>query len=224
MDIRLQVLSGYPEELKNRTRVRFHVGTDEVMARVSLLDCDKVQPGDTALAQVILESPTVALPKDRFVIRAFSSMVTHRRRGDSRRPPGHSQALRRGHAALARTAAGGPGGHGRAGVPQVRQYAALDHRCRGGSGRERGRRAPGGGRTVRNQAKSSESRLRSIENAPRDPRKETYLHSKPFDELAGKLLTIVNDYFARNPYRLFMSPPTCNPDSPSSPGGRSMTP
>jgi selenocysteine-specific elongation factor len=47
---------------------------------------------------------------------------------------------------------------------------------------------------------------RSVENAPRDPRKETYLHSKHFEELAEKLIVIVREYFTRNPYRIYMAP------------------
>lgn len=76
IDTRLQVLKSYGSELKNRTRVRLHVGTDEVMARLIILESSSIGPGQDCLAQFVLESPTIALPKDRFVIRSFSPINT----------------------------------------------------------------------------------------------------------------------------------------------------
>lgn len=38
LDARLNLLKSYGEQLKNRARVRLHLGTDEVICRVSLLD------------------------------------------------------------------------------------------------------------------------------------------------------------------------------------------
>lgn len=205
MDVRLQILSGYSEELKNRTRVRFHVGTDEVMARVQLLDCDKVQPGDTALAQVVLESPTVALPKDRFVIRAFSSMVTigggaildahpvlHKRFDEGTL---HSLEQRQGELADVVVQAFLKSGN----TP----LSITDAAAGVGESEDDVRGAVD---TLAESGEIVRITPRSMENAQRDNRKETYLHSKHFDELSGKLLAIAGDYFARNSYKLFMSP------------------
>ncbi len=63
-------------ELKTRDRVRFHVGTDETIARVVLLEKEKMLPGETMLAQFVLEAPTTALFGDRFIIRTFSPLNT----------------------------------------------------------------------------------------------------------------------------------------------------
>ncbi len=41
--------------IKHRLPVRLHVGTAEVMATVSLLDCDTVEPGQWGLAQLFLD-------------------------------------------------------------------------------------------------------------------------------------------------------------------------
>jgi hypothetical protein len=41
--------------LKHRARVRVHLGTAEIMGRVSLLDRDLLQPGETAGVQLLLE-------------------------------------------------------------------------------------------------------------------------------------------------------------------------
>ncbi|MCX6344401.1 MAG: selenocysteine-specific translation elongation factor [Armatimonadetes bacterium] len=205
MDIRLQVLENYPEELKNRIRVRFHVGTDEVMARLLLLDCDKVQPGDTALAQLVLESPTVALPKDRFVIRAFSSMQTigggaildahpvHHKRFDEaildsleKRQGDLCDVLEQaftksGSDPLSITDAAAAIGESEEDV-----LKAVDELSASG---EIKRITP-----------------RNLENVPRDPSRETYIHAKIFDDLTQKLIVIMKEFFAKNPYKLYMGP------------------
>jgi selenocysteine-specific elongation factor len=46
------------------------------MARVLLLDTGELAPGGRAFARFRLESPLVALPGDRYVIRSYSPMVT----------------------------------------------------------------------------------------------------------------------------------------------------
>ena len=76
LDTELLLLADAGKELKHRERVRLHVGTDEVIARVVLLDRAAVQPGEKGLVQFVLEAPTVALPGDRFVIRTFSPLMT----------------------------------------------------------------------------------------------------------------------------------------------------
>ncbi len=72
----LELLGDAPRPLKTRDRVRFHVGTSEVMARVLLLDRPALEPGDTAYARVRLEAPVVALPGDRYVVRSYSPIIT----------------------------------------------------------------------------------------------------------------------------------------------------
>ncbi len=76
IDARLRLLADAPKELKTRDRVRLHIGTDEVIARVILLEKEKAQPGESVLAQFVLESLTAALHNDRFIIRTFSPVVT----------------------------------------------------------------------------------------------------------------------------------------------------
>ncbi len=76
LDARLELLRSAERELKHRERVRLHIGTDEVMARLVILADRRIEPGGSGFVQLILESPTVALPGDRFVIRSFSPLVT----------------------------------------------------------------------------------------------------------------------------------------------------
>ena len=76
LDARLDVLESAGREIKHRERVRLHIGTDEVMARLAILGGQTVAPGASSPVQFVLERPTVALPGDRFVIRSFSPLVT----------------------------------------------------------------------------------------------------------------------------------------------------
>jgi selenocysteine-specific elongation factor len=65
-----------PRPLKNRTQVRLHVGTVEVLGRAILLDKEELKPGEKAFLQVRLDEQVVALPGDRFVIRSYSPIFT----------------------------------------------------------------------------------------------------------------------------------------------------
>jgi selenocysteine-specific elongation factor len=76
LDVTLKLLDDAPRPLSNRSRVRFHVGTSEIMGRVILLDCDALQPGDETVAQLRLEAPAVAAPNDRYVLRSYSPIQT----------------------------------------------------------------------------------------------------------------------------------------------------
>jgi selenocysteine-specific elongation factor len=76
LDASLDVLRSVEKDVKHRDRVRLHIGTDEVIARLAVLEGQKIEPGGSAMVQLILESPTVALPGDKFVIRSFSPLVT----------------------------------------------------------------------------------------------------------------------------------------------------
>ncbi len=72
----MELLKDAPRPLKTRDRVRFHVGTQEVMARVLLVGSAELEPGGKAYGRFRLEAPVVALPGDRCVIRSYSPIVT----------------------------------------------------------------------------------------------------------------------------------------------------
>ncbi|HEX3011615.1 MAG TPA: selenocysteine-specific translation elongation factor [Syntrophomonadaceae bacterium] len=76
IDARLRLLNSSSRSLKNWNRVRFHIGTDETMGRVLLLDRDELLPGDEALVQIAMEKPVVCYKNDRFVIRYYSPVTT----------------------------------------------------------------------------------------------------------------------------------------------------
>jgi len=75
-DVELELLPSAPAPIVRRKRVRFHVGTTEVMGYIVLLGRDVLEPGASAFAQVHLEQPTFALPGDRFIVRQYSPMMT----------------------------------------------------------------------------------------------------------------------------------------------------
>jgi selenocysteine-specific elongation factor len=76
IDARLKLLNDSPFGLKTRSRVRLHVGTDEVIARVILLEKDELTAGESGLVQFVFESPTSTLPGDRYIVRTFSPVLT----------------------------------------------------------------------------------------------------------------------------------------------------
>lgn len=66
------MLSNDATALADRSRVRVHHGTAEVMARVRLDAA--LMPGQTAVVRLTLESPLVARGSDRLVLRSYSPM------------------------------------------------------------------------------------------------------------------------------------------------------
>ena len=66
------VLAGDAAALVDRSRVRVHHGTAEVMARVRLDTA--LAPGQATVARLTLESPLLARGTDRLVLRSYSPM------------------------------------------------------------------------------------------------------------------------------------------------------
>jgi selenocysteine-specific elongation factor len=62
--------------LKQGAPVHFHAGSAEIEAQVRLFDRAVLQPGDSALARIVLREPALLLPGDRFIIRRFSPVTT----------------------------------------------------------------------------------------------------------------------------------------------------
>ena len=75
VDARLRLVAG-ARPIANRTRVHFHLGTSEVLARVVLLESDELRAGEEEFVQIRLESPVVAVKGDLFVIRSYSPVTT----------------------------------------------------------------------------------------------------------------------------------------------------
>ncbi len=75
-DCRLSLLESSPVTLRNRSRVRFHLGTTEVLAEVRPLKLKTLAPGQTGMAHLELEKPVLALVGDSFILRRASPMIT----------------------------------------------------------------------------------------------------------------------------------------------------
>ena len=75
LDVELSLLPG-ARSLRDGARVRVHVASAEVLARVRLLDGDALAPGGASLAQLRLESPAAAGRGDRLVLRSYSPAET----------------------------------------------------------------------------------------------------------------------------------------------------
>ncbi|MBI2851328.1 MAG: selenocysteine-specific translation elongation factor [Chloroflexi bacterium] len=56
--------------LPHNAEVSFHTGAAETMAKVRLLEKDKLEPGEIGWVQVVLESPVAVIKGDRFIIRS----------------------------------------------------------------------------------------------------------------------------------------------------------
>ncbi len=76
LDVTFHLLESHAKAVKNRSRVRFHAGTSEVLGNLILLDRDEVAPGETTVAQLRLDSPLALVRDDRFVIRSYSPVRT----------------------------------------------------------------------------------------------------------------------------------------------------
>lgn len=56
--------------------VHVHLGTEDILGRVALLDCQEVEAGGTALVEILLERETLALRGDRFILRDAGAQRT----------------------------------------------------------------------------------------------------------------------------------------------------
>jgi selenocysteine-specific elongation factor len=76
LDCQFHYLAINAKALKHRSRVRVHLGTAEILGRISLLDRDELQPGEDAVVQLLLEDTASVWPGDRYVIRSYSPVMT----------------------------------------------------------------------------------------------------------------------------------------------------
>lgn len=62
--------------VKHMQSVHVHIGTDDIMGRVALLDARVAEPGETALAEILLQRETLTLRGDPFVLRDAGGIRT----------------------------------------------------------------------------------------------------------------------------------------------------
>ncbi|NNM07171.1 MAG: selenocysteine-specific translation elongation factor, partial [Gemmatimonadetes bacterium] len=73
---RLSLLPDTGWDLEQGQRVRVHLGTAEVLARVAVFGGDRIPAGGQGWAQLRLEAPVVARVRDHLVIRSYSPVTT----------------------------------------------------------------------------------------------------------------------------------------------------
>ncbi|MCX6573223.1 MAG: selenocysteine-specific translation elongation factor [Candidatus Aminicenantes bacterium] len=194
LDARLDVLASAPREIKHRDRVRLHIGTDEVMARLSVIGGQTVAPGASAAVQLVLERPAVALPGDRFVIRSFSPIVTI---GGGRvldAAPGKHKRFSRGVLdGLEKL-----GGSSREAVEQMFAQAGGEPQTVADIARRLGRGEDEVAAAV--TALAADGDLVAVSGE----KPERYLHSSVLARLGDQIVVSVRDYFEKNPYRTVM--------------------
>jgi selenocysteine-specific elongation factor len=76
MDVLVEFLESNSKNLKNRSLVRLHTGTSEIIARIILLGKDELAPGQKEFAQIILSEKDVVVAGDHFVLRSYSPVTT----------------------------------------------------------------------------------------------------------------------------------------------------
>jgi selenocysteine-specific elongation factor len=72
----MRLRSDAERSLAHNTQVDFYSGSQEIPARVRLLDCEEVQPGQSAWVQLRLSRPAVVARRDHFILRIPSPSMT----------------------------------------------------------------------------------------------------------------------------------------------------
>ncbi|MFA5054617.1 MAG: selenocysteine-specific translation elongation factor [Dehalococcoidia bacterium] len=70
IDVKLRLLASAPRPLEHNAQVTLHTGAAESQAKVRLLDASEIKPGDTAFAQIVLDTPIAIVKDDLFIIRS----------------------------------------------------------------------------------------------------------------------------------------------------------
>jgi selenocysteine-specific elongation factor len=193
LDGTLELLADAPRPLKTRDRVRFHVGTQEVMARVLPVGRPELAPGETSHARFRLEAPVVALPGDRFVVRSYSPIVTIG--GGTVLDIAPPRFKRRGPALAAHLdllAGGGP--------PEVLEEHLKQAGVAGARVADLRARTPFGPALLRGllDRLQQEGRLLAVD-------REWYLHRDASDRLRAQTLALLETFHAEHPLRAGIS-------------------
>lgn len=76
MTVNLIALEENPRPIRDRSRVRLHVGAAEIICNVRLLDREELEAGQSAPAQLFLSEPAVTTWNQPFVLRSESPVTT----------------------------------------------------------------------------------------------------------------------------------------------------
>lgn len=76
LDVKLDLFKDSPRALTNGSRLHLYYGSAEVLCKAVLLDCEEVQGGGSAFAQLRLEKEVAVKKGDHFIIRFYSPVET----------------------------------------------------------------------------------------------------------------------------------------------------
>jgi selenocysteine-specific elongation factor len=76
LDVRLRLLPDAPIALQQNDEVDFFSGAAELPARITLLDRERLDPGESAWVQLRFRAPIAVLRQDRFIVRRPSPSET----------------------------------------------------------------------------------------------------------------------------------------------------
>jgi selenocysteine-specific elongation factor len=76
LDIELHLLPSETRSFSHFSSVHVHLGTQDVTARVALLESESLAPGKTTFAQLLVNAPMQAVQGDRLVLRDQSAQRT----------------------------------------------------------------------------------------------------------------------------------------------------
>lgn len=76
LDVHMEVLESSPFPINNNSKVHFHYGSSENIAKVILMGADYLASGGDGYAQLRFETPVAVREGDRFIIRFISPLYT----------------------------------------------------------------------------------------------------------------------------------------------------
>jgi selenocysteine-specific elongation factor len=74
--VRLRLSSALKKPLEHRDMARLHLGSDQVVVRVHVLEGARLDPGAVSAVELESDKPVVAAPGDHFVLRAENASAT----------------------------------------------------------------------------------------------------------------------------------------------------
>lgn len=76
VDVKLRAIKAAPKALEHGDVLTFHTGAAEAVAKLALLDQEKLEPGQSGWAQLRLSDPVALARGDQFIVRIPSPSVT----------------------------------------------------------------------------------------------------------------------------------------------------
>ncbi|MCL2164209.1 MAG: selenocysteine-specific translation elongation factor [Oscillospiraceae bacterium] len=74
IDVKIEMFKTSPRVLLSGSRVHLYFGSAEVLSKVTLLDADRLESGQSGYAQLRLEEKIAIKKNDRFILRFFSPL------------------------------------------------------------------------------------------------------------------------------------------------------